>query len=71
MIIATDKLKTKSHKTKYNDMTFTNYQYIIFPHSMYDADGNGHIDIMEMTGIVRSIYAMMGPEQVWPNSAAN
>jgi hypothetical protein len=31
---------------------------------MYDADGNGWIDLLEMTGIVKSIYSMMGPEQV-------
>lgn len=32
--------------------------------SMYDVDGNGFIDLMEMTKIVRSIYNMMGPNQV-------
>merc|ERR1712227_874445 len=31
--------------------------------SMYDADGNGWIDLMEMTRIVKSIYSMMGPKQ--------
>ena len=31
---------------------------------MYDADGNGWIDLMEMTRIVKSIYSMMGPKQV-------
>ena len=34
---------------------------------MYDADGNGWIDLMEMTQIVKSIYSMMGPEQVRPS----
>ena len=29
--------------------------------SMYDVDGNGWIDLLEMTKIVKSIYAMMGP----------
>lgn len=28
---------------------------------MYDVDGNGWIDLLEMTKIVKSIYAMMGP----------
>ncbi len=32
--------------------------------SMYDVDGNGHIDLIEMTKIVKSIYNMMGPSQV-------
>ena len=32
--------------------------------SMYDQDGNGWIDLVEMTRIVKSIYSMMGPEQV-------
>ena len=32
--------------------------------SLYDVDGNGWIDIDEMTKIVRSIYKMMGPTQV-------
>ena len=32
--------------------------------SMYDVDGNGHIDLIEMTKIVKSIYNMMGPNQV-------
>ncbi len=31
---------------------------------MYDVDGNGHIDLIEMTKIVKSIYNMMGPNQV-------
>ena len=31
---------------------------------MYDADGNGWIDLGEMTRIVKSIYSMMGPQQV-------
>ena len=30
---------------------------------MYDVDGNGWIDLVEMTKIVRSIYKMMGPNQ--------
>ena len=29
---------------------------------MYDVDGNGWIDIAEMTKIVKSIYCMMGPQ---------
>merc|ERR1719466_226533 len=29
--------------------------------SMYDVDGNGWIDLPEMTKIVKSIYNMMGP----------
>ena len=29
---------------------------------MYDVDGNGWIDIVEMTKIVKSIYCMMGPQ---------
>jgi len=31
--------------------------------SMYDVDGNGWIDLPEMTKIVRSIYNMMGSQQ--------
>ena len=31
--------------------------------SMYDVDGNGWIDLGEMTKIVKSIYNMMGPNQ--------
>ena len=31
---------------------------------MYDVDGNGFIDLIEMTKIVKSIYNMMGPNQV-------
>merc|ERR1711971_828184 len=30
--------------------------------SMYDVDGNGWIDLPEMTKIVRSIYRMTGPK---------
>ena len=30
---------------------------------MYDVDGNGWIDLVEMTKIVKSIYKMMGPNQ--------
>jgi len=32
--------------------------------SMYDVDGNGFIDLPEMTRIVKSIYNMMGPNQM-------
>merc|ERR1711879_499959 len=32
--------------------------------SMYDQDGNCWIDLLEMTRIVKSIYSMMGPDQV-------
>ena len=35
-----------------------------FNFSMYDVDGNGFIDLIEMTKIVKSIYNMMGPNQV-------
>ena len=31
---------------------------------MYDVDGNGWIDLVEMTKIVKSIYKMMGPVKV-------
>lgn len=37
--------------------------YICICCSLYDVDGNGWIDIDEMTRIVRSIYKMMGPTQ--------
>ena len=30
---------------------------------MYDVDGNGWIDLLELTKIVRSIYKMIGPDQ--------
>lgn len=36
----------------------------IYKFSMYDVDGNGWIDLREMTRIVKSIYKMMGPNQV-------
>lgn len=39
--------------------------------SMYDVDGNGFIDIVEMTKIVRSIYNMMGPSQVCNKAIEN
>ena len=31
---------------------------------MYDVNGNGYIDLQEMTQIVRSIYHLIGKEQV-------
>ncbi len=34
---------------------------------MYDVDGNGTIEPEEMSRIVHSIYAMMGPDQVKGN----
>ncbi len=40
------------------------FLYLCFLFSMYDVDGNGHIDLIEMTKIVKSIYNMMGPNQV-------
>ena len=30
---------------------------------MYDVDGNGWIDLVELTKIVKSIYKMIGPNQ--------
>ena len=36
-----------------------------FPyHSMYDVAGNGYIDLNEMTQIVKSIYHLIGRQQV-------
>merc|ERR1712115_397734 len=32
--------------------------------SMYDVDGNGWIDLVELTRIVKSIYIMMGREKI-------
>ena len=32
---------------------------------MYDVNGNGYIDLQEMTQIVRSIYHLIGKEQVF------
>ena len=34
---------------------------------MYDVDGNGTIEPEEMSRIVHSIYAMMGPDQAGEN----
>merc|ERR1719430_1650313 len=31
--------------------------------SMYDVDGNGGIDLVEMTNLVKSIYQVMGPNK--------
>ena len=31
--------------------------------SMYDVDGNGWIDLVEMTKLVQSIYQVMGPNK--------
>ena len=36
--------------------------YYIFLFSMYDVDGNGWIDLEEMTKLVKSIYQVMGPQ---------
>merc|ERR1711890_61707 len=38
--------------------------------SMYDVDGNGHIDQEEMTKIVKSIYDMLGAGAVKPTDTA-
>ena len=35
--------------------------YWLYCGSMYDLDGNGWIDLGEMTKLLKSIYAMMGP----------
>ena len=37
---------------------------------MYDVDGNGWIDIAEMTKLVKSIYCMIGPQSVSPERRA-
>ena len=37
---------------------------------MYDVDGNGWVDISEMTKIVKSIYGMIGPQSVSPERRA-
>ena len=37
---------------------------------MYDLDGNGSVDISEMTKIVKSIYGMIGPQSVSPERRA-
>ena len=39
-------------------------KYISLCFRMYDVDGNGTIEPEEMSRIVHSIYAMMGPDQV-------
>ena len=36
----------------------------LFSVSLYDVDGNGWIDLIEMSKIVSSIYKMMGPNQM-------
>ena len=38
---------------------------------MYDIDGNGYIDLDEMTEIIKSIYNMMGPNHEYIDEFAS
>ena len=40
-------------------VSFKNKSVTLFSCSMYDVDGNGWIDLLEMTKMVRSIYQVL------------
>ena len=62
--ISKKKLQESTEINAYTRYWSTSYPRTSLSCSMYDVDGNGHIDLIEMTKIVKSIYNMMGPNQV-------
>ena len=68
LAVGRDSPSEKSHRWIFHTECFflkeIGFSLCGFVLSMYDQDGNGWIDLVEMTRIVKSIYSMMGPEQV-------